>query len=166
MKHLAAYTTALLLAAVPGVLGTGKLQAQSVEVSQSGDDIEAFCTNIANPAREQRYALKEQELLTLQEEVEERIAALEAKRAEFETWVKRRENFAARAQESVVGIYAKMRPDAAASRLEMLNDELVAAIVLKLSPRQAGVILNEMKAHKAASVTALIAASARRKDPS
>jgi len=55
-----------------------------------------------------------------------------------------------------------MRPDAAASRLEELGEVLAAAILLKMSSRKAGVILNEMKAVKAAEITRVIASSGRK----
>lgn len=135
-------------------------------VPQTEDEIRQFCANIAEPARERRYAMKAAELRKLQEDVEARIAVLEERSAEFAKWVARREAFMQKADDSLIAIYAKMRPDAAAVRLELLGTDLSAAILMKLSPRQAGVILNEMDAAKAASITALMSASASRRDPS
>ena len=94
------------------------------------------------------------------------LKALESKRAEFEAWQKKRDQFAQLADESLVEIYSKMRPDAAAGRLEILEPILAAAIVLKLPRRRASVILNEMTAAKAASITEVIAASSVTKEPS
>lgn len=132
----------------------------------SNDEIREFCSNIADAARERRYALKAAELRKLQEKVEQRIALLEEKSAEFEKWVSRRDAFMQKANESLVEIYAKMRPDAAAARLELLGIDLAAVILMKLTPRQAGVILNEMDAAKAASVTGIMSATAKSRDPS
>ena len=139
------------------VVGTNELQN-----APAGD----FCSNIRDDAQEQRYALKMQELNELRAAVEERIVALESKRAEFEAWQKKRDQFAQLADESLVEIYSKMRPDAAAGRLEILEPVLAAAIVLKLPRRRASVILNEMTASKAASITEVIAASSVIKEPS
>lgn len=125
-----------------------------------------FCTNIKDDAQERRYALKMQELKDLREAVEARIVALEEKRAEVEAWQKKRDQFANLADTSLVEIYSKMRPDAAAGRLEMLEPTLAAAIVLKMPRRKASVILNEMSPAKAATITQVIAASTASKVPS
>jgi flagellar motility protein MotE (MotC chaperone) len=85
---------------------------------------------------------------------------LEATREAIKEWVSKREKFARGARETVVEIYSKMRPDAAAGRMEQLEGGLAAAILLKLKPRTAGVILNEMSAEKAALLTGIMAAAA------
>ena len=51
---------------------------------QTGTEIERFCSNIADAARDRRYALQAQELEQLQKDVDERITLLEEKRAEYE----------------------------------------------------------------------------------
>lgn len=118
-----------------------------------------FCENIKDAAQEQRYAIKTKELNQLRDSVEQRIVKLEEKRAELELWQQKRDNFSAKAESAVVEIYSKMRPDAAASRLEILSQSLAAAILLKMSARKAGVILNEMNAERAADITRVLAAS-------
>lgn len=129
-------------------------------------EVERFCSNIADAARDQRYALQARELATLQADIDARLAALEAKRAEYEDWLKRREDFLARAEGGLVKIYSSMRPDAAAERLSEVNVELAASILMKLDARKAGVILNEMDRKAAATLTGIIASAARRVDPS
>lgn len=132
----------------------------------SESDVERFCSNIADAARDRRYTLQAAELKQLQDEVDKRIAALEAKRAEYESWLKRREIFLARAEDGVVKIYTDMKPDAAAEQLAVVNADLAAAILMKLEPRKAGVILNEMDTKAAAKLTGIMASAARRVDPS
>ncbi|MFA6153217.1 MAG: MotE family protein [Mesorhizobium sp.] len=129
-------------------------------------EIQRFCSNIADAARDRRYALQAQELRQLQAGIDERMKALDAKKAEYETWLKRREVFLARAEDSVVQIYAGMKPDAAAERLAIVNADLAAAILIKLDSRKAGVILNEMDQKAAATLTGIMASAARRVDPS
>jgi flagellar motility protein MotE (MotC chaperone) len=135
------------------------------EVKPQGSDAEQFCTNIQDEARERRYALKEAELTAIAAQIEEKMKALEAKRAEFEAWQARREEFAALATDNLVDIYKKMRPAAAAERLAVLSTDLSASILMKLPSRQAGVILNEMSPETVAAITAIMAASSQRKDP-
>lgn len=129
-------------------------------------EIERFCTNIADAARDRRYAMQAAELRTLQAEVDKRIRTLDEKRIEYESWMKRREEFLAKAQDSVVKIYSTMKPDAAAERLAELRVELAAGILMKLDSRKAGTILNEMDSKAAATLTGIMAAAARREDPS
>jgi flagellar motility protein MotE (MotC chaperone) len=129
-------------------------------------EIQRFCSNIADAARDRRYALQAEELKQLQAGIDERMKALDAKRAEYEEWLKRREVFLARAEDGVVKIYAGMKPDAAAERLAMVNAELAAAILMKLDSRKASVILNEMDQKAAATLTGIMASAARRVDPS
>jgi flagellar motility protein MotE (MotC chaperone) len=145
---------------------TGKVAVlPSVAPVETGTEIERFCSNIADAARDRRYVLQTQELVALQQEVDKRIKALDEKRAEYEEWLARREKFLAVAEDGVVKIYAGMRPDAAAERLAELDATLAAGILMKLDARKAGVILNEMDRKAAAALTGIMASAARRSDP-
>jgi flagellar motility protein MotE (MotC chaperone) len=143
---------------------TGAVRAVRVPV-ETGTEIERFCSNIADAARDRRYVLRSEELQTLQNEVDTRIKLLEEKRAEYEAWLKRREDFLARAEDGVVKIYSGMRPDAAAERLAEMDGALAAGILMKLDARKAGVILNEMERKTAAMLTGIMVSAARRADP-
>jgi flagellar motility protein MotE (MotC chaperone) len=132
----------------------------------SGDEIQRFCSNIADAARDRRYALQRQQLLDLQADIDKRIKQLEQKRADYQDWLKRRDDFVAKAADGVVDIYSKMKPDGAAPQLTDLPPELAAAILMKLDPRQSGLILTEMDPKAAAKLTRIMAAAARKADPS
>ena len=132
---------------------------------ETGTEVERFCSNIADAARDRRYVLQTEELQALQQEVDKRIKLLEEKRADYEAWLKRREDFLAKAEDGVVKIYSGMRPDAAAERLAEMDPKLAAGILMKLEARKAGVILNEMERKKAAMLTSVMAAASRRNDP-
>lgn len=151
------------------LIGTPALpqpSASNVTGASTASEIERFCSNIADAARDRRYALQARELQQLQADIDERIRQLEEKRAEYETWMKRREQFMALAADNVVQIYSKMKPDAAAERMQELRAELAAAILMKLDARLAGTILNEMETKSAAVVTSIMASAARKQDPS
>lgn len=143
----------------------GEKPAVAAATAEPMTEIQRFCSNIADAARDRRYSLQAKELETLQAEIDKRMKALEEKRAEYEEWLKRRNDFMAQAEEGVVKIYARMRPDAAAERLAEVNSELAAAILMKLDSRQAGVILNEMERKAAATLTGIMASAARKEDP-
>ncbi len=63
------------------------------------------------------------------------------------------------AAETVVTIYAKMRPDSAALQLAAMEDPVAAAILVKLPPRASSAILNEMEAGRAARLARSMAGS-------
>jgi len=151
---------------LPGAPAAEAPKQLTREKAPDQSEIQRFCSNIADAARDRRYSLQAQELKQLQAGIDQRMKALEDKRAEYEQWLKRREVFLARAEDSVVKIYAGMKPDAAAERLAMVNVDLAAAILLKLDPRKASVILNEMDQKSAAALTGIMASAARRVDPS
>ncbi len=52
-----------------------------------------------------------------------------------------------------------MKADAAAGKLELVEPDIAAAILMKLPPRQSSLILSEMKNEKAAKLTDLISAA-------
>ncbi len=122
-------------------------------------DVERFCTNIADAARDRRYLIQKQELADLKTGIDTRMKALEAKRAEYEDWLTRRNDFLKSAQAGLVDIYNKMESDAAASQLELLDPNIAAAIIMKLPSNKASAILNEMKAEKAARLAGIIASA-------
>ncbi|MFD2058162.1 MotE family protein [Mesorhizobium calcicola] len=151
---------------LPGAPVAEPPQQLTREKAPDQSEIERFCSNIADAARDRRYALQAQEMKQLQAGIDQRMKALDEKRAEYETWLKRREVFLARAEDGVVQIYAGMKPDAAAERLAIVNADLAAAILMKLDSRKASVILNEMDQKAAATLTGIMASAARRVDPS
>lgn len=126
---------------------------------QTSAEIQKFCTNIADSARDQRYLLQKQELEKLQADVDSRIAVLEQRKNEYQDWLKRRNEFLKQAELNLVDIYKKMKPDAAAPQLAELPAEMAASIVMKLPPAQSSLILAEMDPKKAAMVAAIMSSA-------
>jgi flagellar motility protein MotE (MotC chaperone) len=158
--------TTLTIATMAVLPAASQTLAPAGKAESSAEEIERFCGNIVDAARDRRYSLQTMELEKLRSDVDERIRALEEKRAEYETWLARRDRFMKQAQETVVEIYAKMRPDAAAGQLGQLRAETAAAILMSLDARQSSVILNEMEMKTAAALTGIMVTAARQKDPS
>lgn len=128
------------------------------------DEIKAFCGNIADAARDQRYLLQKKELETLQADVDERIKRLDDRSQQYREWLDKREEFMRVAEAGLVDIYKNMRPDSAAAQLELVKPEVAAAIIMKLNARLASQILNEMDSKIAASLTGIIASAAAADD--
>ncbi|OBZ96516.1 flagellar protein [Pararhizobium polonicum] len=144
--------------AMPGAFAQ-EVAAPAAGIPANGDEIQQFCTNIADAARDQRYLLQKRDLEKLQGDIDTRIATLEKRRAEYEDWLKRRNDFLQQAEIGLVGIYKTMKPDAAASKLELVNPGIAAAIIMKLPPRQSSLILSEMSSEKAAVLTNVISSA-------
>ncbi len=119
--------------------------------------MQQYCTNIRDAAAEARFEWQMQALEELEAQIEQRIADLNTRQAEFEDWLRRREEFVARAKENLVAVYANMRPDAAAQQLAILGDEEAASVLSNLVPRSASAILNEMPPERAAQLALAMA---------
>lgn len=154
LRHLV--LAGVVLLAVPQV--NAQEPAPSL-TNSTQDEIRQFCTNIADAARDQRYLLQKQELEKLQSDVDARIAVLENRKAEYEDWLKRRNDFLVRAEAGLVEIFKTMKADAAAPQLEEMNIEVAAAIIMKLPPRQSGLVLSEMDPQKAGVIATIIASA-------
>ena len=128
------------------------------------ENARAYCTNIADAAADARYALQAAALEDLETQVNARIDALEKKRAQYEEWLALREEFLRKADESIVAIFTQMRPDAASQQMSVMDLEAAAAILVKLNPRIASAILNEMDPMKAAQLTTTMAGLAKPSD--
>ncbi|WP_026613218.1 MotE family protein [Ensifer aridi] len=157
LRLLLASAAGALMLAMPGAFAQDVTAPPAEDATAS--EIEKFCTNIADAARDQRYLLQRKDLEALQASVDERIATLEKRRAEYEDWLKRRNDFLKQAELGLVDIYKTMKPDAAAGKLEMVRPEIAAAIVMKLPPRQSSLILSEMSDDKAAVLTNIISSA-------
>ena len=115
-----------------------------------------YCLNIADAAADARFAWQKKMLGELEQEIAKRVELLEAKTAEYQRWLARRDEFSKKAQENVVTIYARMKPDAAAAQLVAMDEETAAAVLTKLDSRNASAILSEMEPTQAARLTATI----------
>ena len=104
----------------------------------------AYCTNLADDAADARFALQLSRLQAAEAAIEERLAELEIRRAEYEEWLDRRRRFMDLAEENLVAIYSGMRPDAASEQLAEMNEFTAAAVIARVAPRTASAILNEI----------------------
>jgi len=116
-------------------------------------DSQKYCVNIADQAADARFAWQAKTIGDLEKEITGRIEELETKRAEYQEWLKHREEILAKAQDHLVDVYTRMRADAAAVQIAALDDEIAAALLSKLKARVASAILNEMEPGRAAQLT-------------
>jgi flagellar motility protein MotE (MotC chaperone) len=146
-----------LAAATVLVASPVSAQPKPAEPARAEDGRPAsYCAGIADAAADARFTWQKETLTALAKDVEVRIGQLEAKRAEYEAWLKRRQAFLAKADESVTAIYARMRPEAASQQLTAMDSEAAAAILTRLDARIASAILNEMEPGRAARLANVI----------
>ncbi len=161
---LKAGRTAWRLGAAAFLLATVSAMANDTPAAPpanaSIDEIQQYCSNVVDPARDRRYLMQKQDLEKLKADVDVRIQALEERRNEYQDWLKKRNDFIEMARQDLVDIYKNMKPDAAALRLAEVDAYVAAAILMKLTPRQSGLILSEMDPAKAAKLTGLISSAA------
>lgn len=142
-----------------GLVAQGPASAQD---KGDGSKNNQYCANIADAASDARFTLQKEALAKMEKEIESRIKVLEAKRAEYEEWLRRRNEVLEKVDATVVSIYARMRPDAAAIQLSNMHDEIAAAVLAKLSPRTASAVLNEMEPARAAQLANVITDAPKR----
>ena len=157
---------ATLACGTPGIAATGETKAPDLVAAAppSSADAQTFCRNVATAAADARFALQTRKLGDLEAEVGKRVAALEAKEAEVKDLLARHDEALKQAQASLVAIYAKMRPDAAALQIAALDDATAAALLQGLNARQSSAILNEIPTERAVKLVAAIQALAPPED--
>jgi flagellar motility protein MotE (MotC chaperone) len=131
--------------------------AKPADAKAPQTELQQFCANNAAIIGDARIGWQTSRLLELEAQIRQRIAELDAKKAEYVAWLRKRDEALKQATESVVAIYARMRPETAALQLAAMDDAMAAAILVKLSSRVAGALLNEMEVGRAARLTRMMA---------
>jgi flagellar motility protein MotE (MotC chaperone) len=139
-----------------GVTTSPKPTHSAAAATPNESEVAQFCSNVADPAVDARLAWQLKELEKAENKLRERIAEVEAKRAEYEKWMALRDEFLKKAEASMVEIYSRMRPEAAATHIAGMSDETAAAVLAKLSPRNSSAIFNEMDSARAAHLADLL----------
>jgi flagellar motility protein MotE (MotC chaperone) len=163
MSHLRSLFLGAMIAAVYAstagfCLVQKKAEAgKAAETKATGSELQQFCSNNAAVIGDARIGWQTSRLLDLEAQIRQRLAELEARKAEYVAWLRKRDDALRQATDNVAGIYARMRPEAAALQLAAMDDAMAAAILAKISSRTAGAILNEMEVGRAAHLTRMMA---------
>ncbi len=136
--------------------GTTATPSKSAPAPAPENEVAQFCSNVADVAVDARLAWQIKELGKAEAQLRERIAEVEAKRAEYEKWMALRDEFLKKAEASVVEIYSRMKPEAAATQIAGMSDEVAAAVLAKLSARNSSAIFNEMEPARASRLADLL----------
>ncbi len=158
--------SAVLGGAVPGAAGAlppadaGKAtEAAPAGATDTTSEVRRYCTNVAVAAGDARFAWQTQKLAEIEGRIKAHVQDLEARTVELRGWMAKREMVEKQANERLVGIYAKMRPETAATQIAGLDDDMAAAVLSQLNPGKASAIFNELVPERATKLAALIAAA-------
>lgn len=112
-----------------------------------------YCSAVAESVNDARAKWQEARLRELEAALEKKAAELASRLDEMRAFAAAREDAAKKAEENVLAIYGKMKPESAAAQIAAMEENLAAAILSRLNPRAASLILNEITAEKAARLT-------------
>lgn len=154
--------------APPKAEETAAQKAEEAAKGAPGADVpptvKSYCENIADQALDARFIAQKAELARLEGELAKRTAQLEAKKEEYQDWLKRRDEFINKVEDSLVKLYTKIKPDAAAPQLSAMDEEAAAALLMRLSAKTSGAILDQMEAAKAARLVSIVMGAAKADD--
>jgi flagellar motility protein MotE (MotC chaperone) len=122
---------------------------------------EQYCFNTSDSASDARFAWQAKKIQEMEAALDQKAQQLEAKTEEYKRWLARRDDFARKAHEKLVGFYTRMRPDAAAAQLATVDEEMAAAVMMTLDNKVAGAIMGEMDPERAAKIAEIISGSGR-----
>jgi len=120
-----------------------------------------YCFNTADSAADARFAWQAKKIADMEAELDKKSRQLEIRTEEYKQWLERRDAFSRKAHEKLVGLYTRMRADAAAVQLATLDEEMAAAVVMKLETKVASQIMSEMDSERAAKIASIISGAGR-----
>ena len=137
----------------------GELDPLTTGAVQKREEIFKYCLNISDAATETRTAVLANHLKDMGAEVDEKLTKLDERISVLRDWMVKRQQFLDSANESLIKIFASMRPDAAALQFTEIGPGKAAAIISKLEPSNASAILAEMKPADAAKITLVLSSA-------
>ncbi len=103
--------------------------------------------------REDSLKTREERLLAIKKDVEDRIKELSAVHEQIATFVKKIDETSDARVQRVAKIYASMGPEEAAARLEKLDKKTAVMILLNISERKAAKILSFVDVEKSVELS-------------
>lgn len=157
---------ALLCAASVNVEQPHAAEGQPVEkpmAERDQSDGQEYCSSVAKAATAAKAAAQEARLRDLESLIKRRGDELDAKKRELEAVIEKYETLLRKADETLVTVYTKMKPDSAAAQFALLDDEVAVALLSRLNPKTSSQILSEMTASRGAGlIKKLVAYSSAR----
>ncbi len=106
--------------------------------------------------KEQELARREQEILMLQKQMEQRLEELQSAERKVQGMLKEAKDVEASKVNNLTNMYVNMKPRQAGAALENLDEGIAAKILISMRSKQAGEILSYMNPAKTAQLTELL----------
>ncbi len=106
--------------------------------------------------KQQELARREQEILMLQKQMEQRLKELQAAEKNVQGMLKEAKNVEGEKVNTLISMYANMKPRQAGAALENVDEAIAAKILVSMKAKQSGEILSYMNPVKTAKLTELL----------
>ncbi len=106
--------------------------------------------------KEQEIARREQELLMLKKQMEQRLEELQSAERKVQDMLKEAKGVEEGKVNALTNMYVNMKPRQAGAALENLDENIAAKILVSMKSKQAGEILSYMNPTKTAKLTELL----------
>lgn len=106
--------------------------------------------------KQQELARREQEILALKQQMEQRLKELESAESRVKGMIKDANDVEAKKVSGLIAVYANMKPKQAAQTLQSLDERVAVKILTGLTPKQAGEILSYADPKTTAKLTELM----------
>lgn len=134
----------------------GQQAAQPPAVPQSRQSSQTSSFSDSTLRRQEDLARREQEVLSLKQQMEDRLEELRAVEARVQNMLKEAQGVKDEKTRQLVLMYGNMKPKQAALALEQLDERIAVRILGSMSGKQAGEILSYMKPLKTAKLSELL----------
>ncbi|MCC2096093.1 MAG: hypothetical protein KDJ29_04345 [Hyphomicrobiales bacterium] len=118
--------------------------------------VETYCKANRQSIAAMQLVWQRQQLEKAEKSLDKKIAALDAKITAYRTLLDNDKKMRGKINRKVVGIFAVMRPDAAATQLAAMAEGKALVVLASMEPKQASQILNEMSPPKAARLAEMM----------
>lgn len=122
--------------------------------------VRRYCKVAAPTAERARLEKDRREVEAAALELDKRIEALKEATTQHKEWLAKRTAFQAQAQEALVRMYARMKPEAAAAQIGEMDIVAAAAVLSRMESKSAGAILAEIEPVRAGRISSIIAGAA------
>lgn len=125
-------------------------QAQNAPVMPGGEESQAMSR------REEELRRKEQSLTQLESEIDEKLARLQKLETKLAAMIEKAEEIKDNKLKHLIDVYSNMKAKQAAVVIETLDPDTAVKILAGMRGRQAGEILTNVKAERAALLTEML----------
>jgi len=119
-----------------------------------------YCQKLGPITGEARALFLQKAFASLDDELNRKTEELNKRIAEHVSWLSQRQQMMEQIGAALVETITRMRPDAAAQQISSMEENLAAALLLKVGPKASSALLNEMPPAKAGRLVSINATSA------